>query len=231
MDENAPARYSVVVRVTAGEWAKKRDSLAARVVALAVEAERERRPGGPRDQADELQDESDALLIDLVRQDPRCLGTSYVIAKILEWQLAVAYSHRRGSSRARYESGADRRATDRGRRAARKLASLARALQDVTGRGNPLWTSGRVLQGDYAANLAAVDDALELCDRLKAAGRRPSVEDIAAAVDLSDEWVKNVLRRPRQRKLLAQEITAEQYGCSVENLRTMLARPKRRRPR
>jgi hypothetical protein len=229
MDENAPARYSVVARTPAPEWARMRDRLADRVVALASEAQRARDAGRPRARVEALQDESDALLVDLIRQDPRCLATSYVVAKILEWQLAVAYGHRRGSSRARYESGADKRAGDRGRRAAGNLALLARALQNVTGKGNPLWTSWRVLEENYAGNLAAVTEAIKLSKQAKRAGLRPSVADTAEAVGLSPEWVTKVLHRPRQRKLLAQEITAKQYGFSVENLRTMLAKAKRHR--
>jgi Zn ribbon nucleic-acid-binding protein len=159
----------------------------------------------------------DDALVELVRRDPRYLGTELVAAKVLLWKLQVVHGakhSRRGASRHRTAGEAARR----------KLDKLAAAVRVVTGRGNKMFVGHLRLLRDY-------EDAL---DRVRCVIKQhdegASDKKIARAVKLDKNIVDKIIRKRRQVNQHAEELTLDVYKhqFGVQRLRTLLREARKR---
>lgn len=155
--------------------------------------------------------DDDEALIQLVRRDPRYVGTDLVAAKVLLWKLQVVHgmAHvRRGATRVRRTA----------ERARQNLARLASAITFVTGRGNQTFMNHHLLLLDFENAVEAVEAVAAMIS----AGK--SNVQIAKATELAESIIEQIRRFPRRLTQHAEEVTLDQYPpvFDVDQLRRML---------
>lgn len=158
-----------------------------------------------------LLDDDDEALMNLVRRDPRYLGTEIVAGKALLWKLQVVHglSHaRRGALRHRSTAEIARK----------NLERLGATLAFVTGRGNQQFMNHHLLLLNFEECLAAVQESATMI----ASGE--STAKIAKVTKLPVSEIEKIRAFPRKMKEHAERLTLERYlnAFGVARLRTML---------
>jgi len=184
-------------------------------------------------------DGDDDALIDLVRADPRYLGSELLTAKVWLWRLTVAYDTKRLAKHPNTTSAKGtptKRQHQRAGEAKAKLERLGKAISFVLGGGNRLWTDLDQLLNDYEFNLAAVEKAKALIQQAIKSRQRINKKQIVEDVGWDDcdhwgdpdSWVTELVNNSRRTRGLAVDITAADYSISAAALRNLLTKARRR---
>lgn len=169
----------------------------------------------------------DEALIELLRRDPRYLGSPTVLARIFRWKLDVlrAQVHHPGGD----SSDESKAANAKARTARAKLKALAQTVCFVTGRGNQQKWKLPIVRREYRSVLAAVDGVRAALSQLSAVS--PSdVQQIAADWKLDGDFVVEISVNPRRREGIAYSVLGRRYGISPERMRKLLETGTQARP-
>ncbi|MFH0899247.1 MAG: hypothetical protein V2A73_01330 [Pseudomonadota bacterium] len=161
-----------------------------------------------------------ADLCELIRRDPRVLGQSGVVARILLDRFAVLASNERfPDDPGRPESPEQ---TAKRTDAQIRLSDIAAAVAFTTGKGQRIFDDPVVLEKAVWNIEACVHKAREYISDYKARQKRIDASALAAACDLEKKDIENLLRADQSWPLVVKTVLACRMNLSIARIEKLL---------
>lgn len=169
-----------------------------------------------RDLIEEVERDEKAIF-ELIKKDPRYLGSPLILTKVFHWKLCIIAAQERLPADPKecpesFKEQQQRRATE----STKNLRLLAKAILFVTGRGNQSRWQPRRMRHEYERTLQAVDRAKQLLSE------GHDIASVAKRARLSAESAIELKEHPRSRKGIAVAELARRYSTDPERMRKVI---------